>query len=263
MGRLLHLSLISLCAFMALTTYAAPPAPLAKITVAAYRPAGLMPADLYAFLSLYADKLTPKEKADFTAEYEIFNTVWKAWEFASEKEVRQRLNELASPDAKVVANARQRLNALMQTYPSSFTVFRKASAALSPQNAIRLTEMCMDYHAARDIWLKYTQDMTTAIKANAFKKTMLDAASDSAKTEAIAVRQSLKQITVWKNEITKKDDPQLLTLSRLMDFYERTDARNIQPLITQAPITLGDEDFKKIQHEILARLPKKPQVVAE
>jgi hypothetical protein len=248
--------------FFALAAGAADP-PKARITVKEYRPMGLLPSDLEAFLNGFGDKLAPAEKAHLRDQWQTFKTAWEAFELANEKPYRKALADLGSADPAVVAAARAELTRMMKGYPSSFTVFRAAVARLSPENAVRLTTFCMDFINARDVWLKRTQDITTAIGANAFQKNMADAAASQARQGAIAVRESLKHMRMWKDQITKNDDPNLLTISRTMDFYERTDARAINRLIDQAPTLLGPDLHKKAQFEVMQRMPKRPEVVAE
>ncbi|HYE18771.1 MAG TPA: hypothetical protein VEA69_10020 [Tepidisphaeraceae bacterium] len=250
---------------IALSSYAAEPAPPVapqRIALKDFRVQGILPRDVRQFAETYAAQLTPAERAHLADQHETFRVSWDAWCTAHERNVRQALVDLSMPDAAKVADARKRLTAAMANYPSSFIVFRTASAKLAPANAVRLAHFLNDYHNGRDVWLKKTQDMTAAIKASAFQRAMLDTGAADARKEAIAVRQSLKPIRAWKDTITAKDDPQLTAISRLMDYYERVDSRTIDRVIDQAPTTLGD-DFKKIQHEVLSRMPKRPEIVAE
>jgi hypothetical protein len=255
--------LIVLTFALASPAFAAEPAPPAqKVLLKDVRPQGMLPRDLRRFIDTYAAQLAPAEKAHLADQHETFRVSWEAWCAAHERDVRQALVDLSSPDAAKVADARQRLTRAMANYPSSFITFRACTAKLTPASGVRLAHFLTDYHNARDVWLQQTQDMTAAIKADAFKRTMLDAGASAARQEAIAVRQSLKPIRAWKDTITAKTDPQLTAISRLMDYYERVDSRGIDRVIDQAPTTLGD-DFKKIQHEVLARMPKRAEIVAE
>lgn len=241
----------------------APPAVKTRVTVKDYRPLGLVPSDLEAFLNGFGDKLSPQERADFREQWETFKDAWAAFELGSERTLRKALDDLGSPDAAVVAAARAELTRTMAGYPSSFTVFRAVTNKLSPASAVRFTQFCMDFTAARDVWQKQAHEITTAIKAGAHQKAMVTVAAANAVQEAVAVRRSLKHMRTWKDQITRAEDPGLLTISRTMDYYERCDARSVNRLIAQAPTLLGPDLHRQFQHEVMTRMPQRPEVVAE
>lgn len=242
------------------------PAAADTISLKSYRPQGMLPVDLRRFLNTYGDKLSAQERNAVESEWESFNKAWCQFEATDEKVMLSALADLAAPGAAATA-ARAKLVELSQKYPSSFSLFRSLTGKLAKENAVRFAELYLDTAAARDVWLKSTQQMTAAINVPQGSKFIMDQYASSQRQQSIAVRQSLKAIRAWHTEIKEQTGPQvqseMLAISRIMDYYERVDARGADRLIDQAPKTIGEDAAKRMQLQVLQRMPKRPKVVAE